>query len=164
MLMARKKTTQDFGGIIPPEQLRRRAYAVEVIDHPTRKGFMGETIKQRSIRKETILRGHYGKGRITWRQLKAGERLADDYGAAMTGEAMAVDTTKVNVDGGYPMLRMSERKEEARRSYAAAMAAVGPIASNEVAMVCCEDQPAGKGSAMEILRRGLDVLVRHYGY
>lgn len=55
-------------------------------------------------------------------------------------------------------------KEDAYRRWRAAIKAVGPIASNEVITVCCAGEPVGKGAPMEILRRGLDVLVKHYRY
>jgi hypothetical protein len=33
-----------------------------------------------------------------------------------------------------------------------------------VIAVCCQGAPVGKGARMEILRRGLAVLAKHYGY
>lgn len=58
----------------------------------------------------------------------------------------------------------SVMREGAYRRWRDAVQAVGPIASNEVITVTCLGEPVGKGAAMEILRRGLGVLAKHYGY
>lgn len=44
-----------------------------------------------------------------------------------------------------------------------AVQAIGPIACNEVISVCCFGEDIGR-ERMILLRRGLDVLARHYGY
>ena len=160
MLMAARKDED----LIPPEQRRRRKYVSEMIDHPTMQSFGGVAIKQRAIRKVSILDVYFKNGDISGRQRKAGKELADDYAIMMAGQSMTVDTTKVRVDGGYPGLRQSEAQQEAQRKYERALEAVGPIASREVCLACCEDEPVGKGAFMVILRRGLDVLAKHYGY
>jgi hypothetical protein len=44
-----------------------------------------------------------------------------------------------------------------------AVQAIGPIACREVISVCCFGEDIGR-ERMILLRRGLDVLARHYGY
>ena len=54
--------------------------------------------------------------------------------------------------------------EDAYKRMRRAIKAVGPVASDEVIECCCMGQPVGEGVRMEILRRGLDQLAKHYGY
>ena len=43
------------------------------------------------------------------------------------------------------------------------MATVGPIASKEVTLVCCTEELVRGAAQIEIMRRGLDILVKHFG-
>lgn len=55
------------------------------------------------------------------------------------------------------------RRSEAYQRWRRAVAAVGPIAAEEVISVCCEERSVGGAVRMEILRRGLEVLAKHFG-
>lgn len=55
------------------------------------------------------------------------------------------------------------RRSEAYQRWRRAVAAVGPVAAEEVISVCCEERAVGGAIRMEILRRGLEVLAKHFG-
>lgn len=95
------------------------------------------------------------------RQVEAGERLAQDWFAARM-EPRIVASYRDWVDGGTAADASVDR-EGARRRFARAIQAVGPIAALEVVETCCHERAVGGTVAMEILRRGLDVLADHYG-
>lgn len=95
------------------------------------------------------------------RQVEAGERLAADWQAARM-EPRVVASYRDWVDCGTVADVQADRAG-ARRRVARAVAAVGRIAASEVVAVCCHERAVGGTVAMEILRRGLDVLADHYG-
>jgi hypothetical protein len=55
------------------------------------------------------------------------------------------------------------RRTEAYERWRAAVAAVGPIAADEVIAVCCAEEPVKGTARVEILRRKLEVLAKHFG-
>lgn len=95
------------------------------------------------------------------RQVEAGERLAADWHAARM-EQRVVASYRDWVDCGTAADVQVDRAG-ARRRVARAVEAVGRIAASEVVAVCCDERAVGGTVAMEILRRGLDVLADHYG-
>lgn len=95
------------------------------------------------------------------RQVEAGERLAQVWFAARM-EPRVVASYRDWVDCGTASDAAVDR-EGARRRFARAIRAVGPIAAREVVETCCHERAVGGTVAMEILRRGLDVLADHYG-
>ena len=163
MLMAAKKDDD----LIPPEIRRRNKYErVEVEDPQGRKSFGGKPIKTKVLRNLTQdpIDRYFQRGQITLPQWKAGRQLAADWFNGKCEPKMVTDTTAIRVDGGQTLSKLSDRQMDARQAFSNAMKAVGPIASNEVCQACCEHRPVGKGAGMELLRRGLDVLVKWYGY
>lgn len=92
----------------------------------------------------------------------AGVRLRGDFQRAGLTQNLVAPYNDL-VSGGSVQGFLGVR-EDAYRAWRAAIQAVGPIAANEVIAVCCLGEPVGKGARMEILRRGLAVLARHYGY
>jgi hypothetical protein len=101
------------------------------------------------------------RGLLDRRQVEAGERLAADWYAARM-EPCVVASYRDWVDCGTAADVQVDRAG-ARRRIARAIAAVGRIAASEVVAVCCDERAVGGTVAMEILRRGLDVLADHYG-
>lgn len=95
------------------------------------------------------------------RQVEAGERLAQDWFAARM-EPRIVASYRDWVDCGTAADAAVDR-DGARRRFARAVQAVGKIAACEVVETCCHERAVGGTVAMEILRRGLDVLADHYG-
>ena len=55
------------------------------------------------------------------------------------------------------------RKSEAYERWRHAMQAVGPVAAEEVIAVCCTERTIKGSAQIEILRRGLSVLAKHFG-
>ena len=95
------------------------------------------------------------------RQVEAGARLAQDWHAARM-EPRVVASYRDWVDCGTAA-DMQVDRAGARRRIARAIAAVGRVGAGEVVAVCCDERVVGGTVAMEILRRGLDVLADHYG-
>lgn len=95
------------------------------------------------------------------RQVEAGARLAADWHAARM-EPRVVASYRDWVDCGTAA-DMQVDRAGARRRVARAVEAVGRVAAGEVVAVCCDERAVGGTVAMEILRRGLDVLADHYG-
>ncbi len=56
----------------------------------------------------------------------------------------------------------ADMREDAYKRWRAAIKVVGPIASHEVIEVCCAGEKVGR-IGLEILRRGLRQLAKHYG-
>lgn len=104
---------------------------------------------------------YLARRQIDRRQHEAGQRLARDWHHARM-EPRLVGSYRDLIDcGGAP--DPSVDRGQARRRVSRAILAIGRIASSEVVSVCCLEQPVGGTTAMEILRRGLDVLADHYG-
>jgi hypothetical protein len=99
---------------------------------------------------------------IDHRQHEAGGRLARDWHHARMEPRLVTKYVDLVDCDGIPDPAVD--RAQARRRFAQAVAAVGRIASNEVVSVCCLEHPVGGHAAMEILRRGLDVLADHYGF
>ena len=92
----------------------------------------------------------------------AGARLRGDFHrAGLTPHLVARYSDLVS---GGTVQGFMARRADCYRRWRAAIEAVGPIAADEVITVCCHGIAVGKGTRMEILRRGLDVLATHYGY
>lgn len=98
---------------------------------------------------------------IDYKQKSAGEVLGRLWQAAAL-EPRTIGRYEEYVDttsSGNSVIRKSEAYEKWRN----AVSAVGPIASDEVVAVCCTEEPVRGAAKIEILRRGLDVLVKHFG-
>ena len=125
---------------------------------------------QRRRRVETVLLlDRYRKRRlIDDRCYQAGLRLRADWTAAgrqpqVTGRyEQRISGARRRGPGDGPE-SFSEGREAAYRRFRRALAAVGPIASDEVIDVCLMDRAAGSEARMEIARRGLAVLAGFYG-
>jgi len=92
----------------------------------------------------------------------AGARLRGDFHRA--GLNQAVVARYADLVSGGSVQGFAALREDSYRRWRDAIRAVGPVAADEVITVCCRGEPVGKGARMEILRRGLAVLARHYGY
>lgn len=107
------------------------------------------------------LQTYFRRRVIDERQKSAGEVLGRLWlSAAMEPRLIGkyeeyVDASKT----GGAMARKSEAYERWRR----AIAAVGPIASDEIIAVCCIEEPVNGAAEIEILCRGLTVLAKHFG-
>ncbi|MCC7047245.1 MAG: hypothetical protein IT562_11070 [Alphaproteobacteria bacterium] len=110
---------------------------------------------------QTPLDRYIARKLIDRRQFEAGERLSRDWQFARMEPRMIASYRDLIDCGGMPDPAVD--RAHARKRVARAVAAVGPIASSEVVSVCCLERPVGGNVAMEILRRGLDVLADHYG-
>ena len=142
---------------IPPERYRHDELVNEetIDDH-------GRRSLAKRVATQTPLDRYYRRNQIDERQWKAGNELWTDWYNAGLEPKVVMDLDRVRVDQSQGM-RASERRSYHIRRFREAMRAVGPIASNEVTTVACQQQPAGSKAAMEILRRGLTVLADHYG-
>lgn len=92
----------------------------------------------------------------------AGARLRGDFHRA--GLNQAVVARYGDLVSGGSVQGFAAVREDSYRRWRDGVRAVGPVAADEVITVCCRGEPVGKGARMEILRRGLAVLARHYGY
>jgi hypothetical protein len=118
-------------------------------------------VRTRVKRVQPPLERYANRRLIDERQLEAGVRLARDWHHARMQPRMVASYRDLIDCGGMP--DPAADRTQARRRVASAVAAVGRIASNEVISACCLELPVGGHAAMEILRRGLDVLAEHYG-
>ena len=143
--------------IITPHRLQHDEIVREVT-HEGRK-----TTTAYRVATQTPLDRYFHRRQISEIQWKAGNELFEDWYAAGLEPQLVADLTKVRVDESRAT-RLSESRARRRERFNAALRAVGPIASNEVVQVVCQQQPAGSKIKMEILRRGLTVLAVHYGY
>ncbi len=121
----------------------------------------GERVVVKRVVNVTPLDRYARRQLLDRRQVEAGERLAQDWHAARM-EPRVVASYRDWVDCGTAADAPVDRAG-ARRRIARAIQAVGPIAAREVVEVCCDERAVGGTVAMEILRRGLDVLADHYG-
>ncbi len=98
---------------------------------------------------------------IDYKQKSAGEVFGRLWQAAAL-EPRIIGRYEEFVDitrSGNAVVRKTEAYEKSRN----AVSAVGPIASDEVVAVCCTEEPVRGAAKIEILRRGLDVLAKHFG-
>jgi len=107
------------------------------------------------------LETYFRRNVIDYRQKSAGELLGRLWQSASI-EPRVVARYEEYVDtqsAGNTVVRRSEAYEMWR----VAITAVGPVASDEVIAVCCEEETVRGPAQIEILRRGLDVLAKHFG-
>ncbi|MEM1399172.1 MAG: DUF6456 domain-containing protein [Pseudomonadota bacterium] len=118
---------------------------------------------QRRRRVETVLLlDRYHKRRLIDDQCyEAGIRFRSEWTSAGRQPSITARYEEAVSCGGVE--DFSAGREAAYRRFRRAIAAVGPIANNEVVDVCLMDRPAGSEARMEIARRGLRVLAIHYG-
>jgi hypothetical protein len=121
----------------------------------------GEKAAARRVVTQTPLDRYLRRGLIDRRQHGAGQALSRDWHYARMEPRLA---------GGYgeridcaTVPDPAADREHARRRVMRALGAVGRVAAGEVAAVCCAGRAAGGPVAMELVRRGLDVLADHYG-
>jgi hypothetical protein len=122
----------------------------------------GARMAVKRVATQTPLDRYANRRLIDRRQYEAGERLARDWHHARMAPRLVATYGDLIDCGGIP--DPAADRAHARRRVAQAVAAVGRIAANEVVSVCCLEHPVGGHAAMEILRRGLDVLADHYGF
>lgn len=143
---------------IPPERYRHdELVSEETMDAHGRRSLAKRVVTQ------TPLDRYYRRQQITQRQWQAGNELWTDWYNGGLEPSLVMDLDRVRVDQSTGN-RASYRRAEHRERFHKALKAVGPIASNEVVQVVCQQIPAGSRMSMEILRRGLDVLADWYGY
>lgn len=157
----RKRTTpplaaSDFG---PAERYRRREpIAIEPAGRngAVRARVVAENALDWYFRRRHLDPSDTGNNRLLY---ESGMRLRADWTLA---------GLEPDVTAGYsdlPSVRRVERfmaaREDAYRRWRDAIAAVGPVAANEVIEVCCAENRVGR-VGLEILRRGLRELARHY--
>ena len=121
----------------------------------------GERATTKRVVTQTPLDRYARRGLIDRRQNEAGQALARDWHYARM-EPRMVASYRDLIDGGRAPDAAAER-EHARRRMSRAIEAVGRVAASEVVAVCCLQRPAGGPVAMELVRRGLDVLADYYG-
>ncbi|HEX6972698.1 MAG TPA: DUF6456 domain-containing protein [Limnochordia bacterium] len=93
------------------------------------------------------------------RLFDAGNRLRDDFTAA--GLEPRIAGRYAEMVGTGSIQGFMAGRGTAYERWVSAVRAVGPIASDEIVSVCCLGNPVGR-SRMILLRRGLEVLARHY--
>jgi hypothetical protein len=152
--------------LIPTEQTRRNTYERSEIEHPTMQSFGGRKIKQKVVVNVTQvpLDRYFRRNQITEAQHKAGSTLFVDWYNSGLSPRITSDPGRMNVGEATYGMAATERQAYHRKRFREAAAKIPDMARKEVCQACCDQEPIGKGAPMEILRRGLDVLVRHYGY
>lgn len=140
---------------IAPHRLRHDSFEDAMVEVD------GASAAVKRVATQTPLDRYIRRKLIEPRQFAAGERLAGDWHSARMEPRMIASYRDLIDCGGMPDPAVD--RAHARKRVARAVAAVGPIASSEVVSVCCLERPVGGNVAMEILRRGLDVLADHYG-
>jgi len=110
-------------------------------------------------------------------QILAAARFRSDWDQGQIGGAKAIDYSQVRVDtSGSPADAVTAMGEDARRGYSAAVQRLGPIKSNLVQLVVCDNLSLraiarklglpDSGPARESLKQSVldavDVLAKHY--
>lgn len=121
----------------------------------------GERAVAKRVVTQTPLDRYIQRGLIDRRQNDAGQLLARDWHYARMVPRM-IGSYRDLIDCAQAPDPTADR-EHARRRLIRAIQAVGRVAASEVVAVCCLQRPSGGPVAMEIVRRGLDVLADHYG-
>lgn len=105
-------------------------------------------------------RGQLGDREDNDRRYDAGKRLRGlFYYAGLTPNVIAKYTDMIS-EGSIESYHAG--RSDAYYEWQGAIQAVGPIASNEVITVCCLGEALNGRERLEILRRGLQVLVGHW--
>ncbi len=150
---ARRRLHSDFG---PPERRRHDRVVIERVAEES------QIVRDRArVYSRSPLRTYLRRGLITPRQKEAGELLGRLWHLAGIEPRVVARYDELIVRGSVQGFVV--RRGEAYERWRAAMRAVGPIAASEIVAACCEERSVGGGAAMEILRRGLDVLADHFG-
>ncbi len=121
----------------------------------------GERATAKRVTTQTPLDRYVRRGLIDRRQHDAGQAFARDWHYARMEPRMIASYRDLIQGGGAP--DAAADREHARKRLMRAIEMVGRVASSEVVGVCGLQRPAGGPVAMEIFRRGLDVLADHYG-
>lgn len=121
----------------------------------------GERAIAKRVVTQTPLDRYARRGLIDARQNQAGQALARDWHYARIEPRMIGSYRDLIDCGGAP--DPAADREHARRRLSRAIGSIGRVAANDVVAVCCLQRAAGGPVAMEIVRRGLDVLADHYG-
>ncbi len=151
------KPRSDYG---PGERLNKGGV---ILEETMRAG-----VKRARVTLETALDWYYAKNVLCADDANRNQLLYD------TGMELRNDWTLAGLDplvispykeltSGGTIEEFMAMREDAYRRWRKAIEAVGPIAANEVIEVCCMGNRVGR-VGLEILRRGLDVLARHYGH
>jgi len=118
--------------------------------------------KRARVYSRNPLETYFRRKVIDYKQKTAGEILGRLWQSAAI-EPRVIGRYEEYVDTGRSANGVAVRKTEAYERWRQAMATVGPIATEEVTMVCCAEEPVRGAAQIEIMRRGLDVLVKHFG-
>jgi len=124
--------------------------------------------KENTIRKRARVYSHnpletyFRRKIIDYKQKSAGEILGRLWQSSAI-EPRVIGVYQEYVNTGHSGNGAAARKTEAYERWRQAMATVGPIAGKEVTLVCCTEEPLRGAAQIEIMRRGLDVLVKHFG-
>ncbi len=121
----------------------------------------GERAIAKRVVTQTPLDRYIRRGLIDRRQYDAGQALARDWHYARMEPRVIASYRDLIQCGQAP--DASADREHARKRLMRAIDAIGRVAASEVVGVCGLQRPAGGPVAMEIFRRGLDVLADHYG-
>lgn len=138
---------------------RHRAQHDEIEDIETL--VEGEKATAKRVVTQTPLDRYVRRGLIDKRQYEAGQSLARDWHYARMEPRLISNYRDLIQCGGAP--DPAADREHARKRLMSAISAVGRVAASEVVGVCGLQRPAGGPVAMEIFRRGLNVLADHYG-
>ena len=137
----------------------RRQHAPIVVEQ--RVDASGAMTRRARVYSRNPLETYYRRGLIDEQQKRSGEYLGRLWQAAGM-EPRIIGRYEEYVDAGRNIASVT-RNAEAYQRWHRAVQVVGPVASKEVVTACCEEKPVGGAIHMEILRRGLDVLARHFG-
>lgn len=147
----------DFG---PPERYRRQDPIV--IEPAGRSGAVRARVTGENALDWYFRRRHLDTADPEGNRLlhESGVRLRADW--MLAGLEPGVTARYADFTGGGGVQDFMRVREDAYRRWRAAIRAVGPIAAREVIDVCCTGHRVGR-TGLEILRRGLAQLARHYG-
>ena len=143
----------------PPE---RRQHGLLVIEETMVAGVMHARVATPDALDYYYAHKRLGEGRDSRRRYEAGARLRGYWDSAGMEPRVVGRYENMPPDGAWRG-GWTPSNEDAYRQFSDGLKAVGPIASNEVVETCCFGRAVGRGG-MEILRRGLEELCKHWGY
>ena len=149
----------------PPEPYSDLGSSLRWQHDPVRIDYISE--KENTIRKRARVYSHnpletyFRRKIIDYKQKTAGEMLGRLWQSAAI-EPRVIGRYEEYVDTGHSGNGAAARKTEAYEWWRQAMATVGSIAAKEVTLVCFTEEPVRGAAQIEIMRRGLDVLVKHF--
>lgn len=155
-MSARVNRCRIEGDIGPKERWQHDPLRLEPLENSR-----GAAFRRARVYSHNPLETYFRRKVIDYKQKAAGEVLGRLWQSAALEPRLTaryeeyVDTKRR--DGAVV------RKSEAYERWRHAIQAVGPVAADEVIAVCCTERTVKGAAQIEILRRGLSVLAKHFG-